>query len=147
MYIRIKVYFSFNLFSSFTTVIKESTLALLHQYVTSSEGRRLRKLACGKFFMIHMTHVCVCLVKGNVYVFILYKCYGLVRTTTSQYRLSVQLFSVLYRLSVQLCSDLVRASSVSLSSSLLACLVLNRVVIYSFILQTNDFVIFVLYIK
>ena len=50
-------------------------------------------------------------------------------------------------LSVQLCSDLVSASSVSLSSSLVACLVLSYVVIYSFILQTNDFVIFVLYIK
>ena len=49
--------------------------------------------------------------------------------------------------SLQLCSDLVSASSVSLSSSLVACLVLSRVVIYSFILQTNDFVIFVLYIK
>ena len=44
-------------------------------------------------------------------------------------------------------SDLVSASSVSLSSSLVACLVLSHVVIYSFILQTNDFVIFVLYIK
>ena len=59
----------------------------------------------------------------------LYKCYGLVRTIASQYRLSVQL-----------CSDLV-------SSSLVACLVLSHVVIYSFILQTNNFVIFVLYIK
>ena len=66
----------------------------------------------------------------------MYKCYGLVRTIASQYRFSVQL-----------CSDLVSASSVSLSSSLVACLVLSRVVIYSFILQTNDFVIFVLYIK
>ena len=69
MYIRIKVYFSFNPFSSFTTVIKESTLALLHQYVTSNKGKRLQKLAGGKCFMIHMTHVCLP-VKGNVYVFI-----------------------------------------------------------------------------
>ena len=50
-------------------------------------------------------------------------------------------------MSVQLCSDLVSASSVSLSSSLVACLVLSYVVIYSFILQTNDFVIFVWCIK
>ena len=44
----------------------------------------------------------------------MYKCYGLVRTIASQYRLSVQL-----------CSDLVSASSVSLSSSLVLSKVLK----------------------